>query len=48
VRVYGEETDPAAGPRVVDTTVVERVVARIARIPEASVSSDERERLREL
>ena len=48
VRVYGEETDPAAGPRVVDTSVVERVVARIARIPEASVSSDERERLREL
>jgi ATP-dependent Clp protease ATP-binding subunit ClpA len=48
VRVYGEETDPAAGPRVVDKAVVERVVARIARIPEASVSSDERERLREL
>ena len=48
VRVYGEETDPAGGPRVVDTSVVERVVARIARIPEASVSSDERERLREL
>jgi ATP-dependent Clp protease ATP-binding subunit ClpA len=32
----------------VDKAVVERVVARIARIPEASVSSDERERLRDL
>jgi ATP-dependent Clp protease ATP-binding subunit ClpA len=48
VRVYGPETDPAAGPRTVDKAVVERVVARIARIPEASVSSDERERLRDL
>jgi len=49
VRVYGPEADsPEAGPRVVDVKVVERVVARIARIPEASVSSDERERLREL
>ena len=48
VRVYGPETDPAAGPRIVDKAVVERVVARIARIPEASVSSDERERLRDL
>ncbi len=48
VRVYGGETDPAAGPRTVDKAVVERVVARIARIPEASVSSDERERLRDL
>ncbi|MGO9309419.1 MAG: ATP-dependent Clp protease ATP-binding subunit ClpA [Spirochaetia bacterium] len=48
VRVYGAEADPAAGPRTVDKAVVERVVARIARIPEASVSSDERERLRDL
>jgi len=48
VRVYGPETDPAEGPRIVDKGVVERVVARIARIPEASVSSDERERLRDL
>jgi len=51
VRVYGPEADPASGengPRTVDARVVERVVARIARIPEASVSSDERERLREL
>ena len=60
VRVYGEEAaESAAGaegdagasntvPRTVDARVVERVVARIARIPEASVSSDERERLREL
>ncbi len=48
VRVYGPETDPADGPRTVDLAVVERVVARIARIPEASVSSDERERLRDL
>jgi ATP-dependent Clp protease ATP-binding subunit ClpA len=48
VRVYGEETDPPDGPRVVDKAVVERVVARIARIPEASVSSDERTRLKDL
>ncbi|MGA2640819.1 MAG: ATP-dependent Clp protease ATP-binding subunit ClpA [Spirochaetia bacterium] len=48
VRVYGPETDPVGGRRTVDKAVVERVVARIARIPEASVSSDERERLRDL
>jgi ATP-dependent Clp protease ATP-binding subunit ClpA len=48
VRVYGQETEGESGPRTVDKKVVERVVARIARIPEASVSSDERERLREL
>jgi len=50
VRVYGPEAEAGteAGPRTVDVKVVERVVARIARIPEASVSSDERERLREL
>jgi ATP-dependent Clp protease ATP-binding subunit ClpA len=52
VRVYGPENGPengpADGPREVDRGVVERVVARIARIPEASVSSDERERLRDL
>jgi ATP-dependent Clp protease ATP-binding subunit ClpA len=48
VRVYGPETEPDAGPRTVEKSVIERVVARIARIPEASVSSDERERLRDL
>ncbi|HET6451710.1 MAG TPA: ATP-dependent Clp protease ATP-binding subunit ClpA [Spirochaetia bacterium] len=48
VRVYGPEAEGESGPRTVDLKVVERVVARIARIPEASVSSDERERLREL
>jgi ATP-dependent Clp protease ATP-binding subunit ClpA len=48
VRVYGPETDPSAGPRSVDVKVVEQVVARIAKIPEASVSADEREKLRDL
>jgi ATP-dependent Clp protease ATP-binding subunit ClpA len=50
VRVYGPKAEDGKeeGPRTVDVKVVERVVARIARIPEASVSSDERERLREL
>jgi ATP-dependent Clp protease ATP-binding subunit ClpA len=49
VRVYGEETEAAApGPREVGVKVVEQVVARIAKIPEASVSSDERERLKSL
>jgi ATP-dependent Clp protease ATP-binding subunit ClpA len=47
VRVYGGE-DESEGPRPVDLRTVERVVARMAKIPEASVSSDERERLRSL
>jgi ATP-dependent Clp protease ATP-binding subunit ClpA len=47
VRLYGSDGD-GAGPRPVDVKVVERVVARIAKIPEASVSADERERLRGL
>jgi ATP-dependent Clp protease ATP-binding subunit ClpA len=34
--------------KVVDVKVVEQVVARIAKIPEASVSSDEREKLKSL
>ncbi|HUI72665.1 MAG TPA: ATP-dependent Clp protease ATP-binding subunit ClpA [Spirochaetia bacterium] len=46
VRIYGEEGSPE--PREVGTKVVEQVVARIARVPAASVSSGERERLREL
>ena len=35
-------------PRPSDVKVIEQVVARIAKIPEASVSSDEREKLRDL
>src|SRR5208337_4321894 len=49
VRVYGPEAEGAEpGPREVSVRVVEQVVARIAKIPEASVSSDEREKLRNL
>ncbi|MGA2477700.1 MAG: ATP-dependent Clp protease ATP-binding subunit ClpA [Spirochaetia bacterium] len=52
VRIYGEEpaagADGAAAPRAVDGKVIEQVVARIAKIPAASVSSNERERLKEL
>ncbi len=48
VRVYGPETPESEGPRPVETRVIEQVVARIAKIPAASVSSDERERLRDL
>src|SRR5271157_2419190 len=50
VRVYGPETQGGAdiGPREVSAKVVEQVVARIAKIPEASVSSDEREKLKNL
>jgi ATP-dependent Clp protease ATP-binding subunit ClpA len=46
-RVYDPET-PDGSPRVVDVRAVEKVVARIARIPEASVSANERDRLRSL
>jgi ATP-dependent Clp protease ATP-binding subunit ClpA len=46
VRIYGEEGTP--DPRPVSTKVVEQVVARIARVPAASVSSGERERLKDL
>jgi ATP-dependent Clp protease ATP-binding subunit ClpA len=60
VRVYGADAETAGpppadaaapqppAPRTVDVKVIERVVARIAKIPEASVSTDERTRLREL
>jgi ATP-dependent Clp protease ATP-binding subunit ClpA len=50
VRVYGEEpqTDAKAAARVVDARAVEKVVARIAKIPEASVSTDELARLKSL
>jgi ATP-dependent Clp protease ATP-binding subunit ClpA len=50
VRVYGQQAAEGEenGPRAVDAKVVEQVVARIAKIPEASVSSNERERLRSL
>ena len=49
VRVYGSEPEAGAqGPRPVDARIVEQVVARIAKIPEASVSSDEREKLKNL
>src|SRR5271157_219572 len=50
VRVYGPESQGGAdiGPREVSAKVVEQVVARIAKIPEASVSSDEREKLKNL
>ncbi len=54
-RVYGPEaeteTDEAGGPaaaRGVGVKDIEHVVARIARVPEASVSSDERDRLKHL
>jgi ATP-dependent Clp protease ATP-binding subunit ClpA len=43
VRVYGE-----TGSNTVGTDIVEKIVARIAKIPEASVSSDELTRLRRL
>ncbi len=43
VRIYGPE-----GERSVDTGVVEKVVAKIAKIPEASVSTDELARLKSL
>jgi ATP-dependent Clp protease ATP-binding subunit ClpA len=46
VRIYGEEG--TADPRPVGTKVIEQVVARIARVPAASVSSGERERLKDL
>ncbi|MBE3064742.1 MAG: ATP-dependent Clp protease ATP-binding subunit ClpA [Spirochaetes bacterium] len=54
VRLYGPQgaggssSGEEAGPRTVDVKVVEQVVARIAKIPEASVSSNERERLKSL
>jgi ATP-dependent Clp protease ATP-binding subunit ClpA len=50
VRVYGPQGAEGEenGPRTVDVKVVEQVVARIAKIPEASVSSNERERLKSL
>ena len=48
VRVYGPETEGVQGPRPVDVKTVEQVVARIAKIPAASVSSDEREKLKSL
>jgi ATP-dependent Clp protease ATP-binding subunit ClpA len=50
VRLYGPQgaEGEESGPRTVDVKVVEQVVARIAKIPEASVSSNERERLKSL
>jgi ATP-dependent Clp protease ATP-binding subunit ClpA len=51
VRVYGGEAGSEAaapGPRDVGLEVIERVVARIAKIPEATVSASERERLKGL
>jgi len=49
VRVYGPEDEGEnPGPRTVDVKTVEQVVARIAKIPQASVSSDEREKLKSL
>jgi ATP-dependent Clp protease ATP-binding subunit ClpA len=60
VKVYGREAaagapaaeppaaDASAEPPLVDVGSIEKVVARIARVPEASVSSGERERLRNL
>ncbi|HEY9593224.1 MAG TPA: AAA family ATPase, partial [Spirochaetia bacterium] len=44
-KVYGEGGDV---PRVVDVRAIERIVARMAKIPEASVSTDERQKLRTL
>ena len=58
VKVYGEPAETPAGDApaaaspetapLVDVGDIEKVVARIARVPEASVSSGERERLRNL
>ncbi|MCX7029293.1 MAG: ATP-dependent Clp protease ATP-binding subunit ClpA [Spirochaetes bacterium] len=54
VKVYGAPgaeppaADASAEPPLVDVGEIEKVVARIARVPEASVSSGERERLRNL
>jgi ATP-dependent Clp protease ATP-binding subunit ClpA len=48
-RVYGAETAAGeGGRRTVDSAAIEKVVARIAKIPEASVSADEVSRLKEL
>jgi ATP-dependent Clp protease ATP-binding subunit ClpA len=51
-RVYGGGDEGAgegeAPPIAVDTAAIERIVARIAKIPEASVSSDELMRLKSL
>ncbi len=48
VRIYGSDAAEASAPRPVGIKVIEEVVARIARIPAASVSSRERERLKDL
>ncbi len=48
VRVYGRRRKAARARGRSDTKVIEQVVARIARIPAASVSSGERERLKDL
>jgi ATP-dependent Clp protease ATP-binding subunit ClpA len=54
VKVYGASAaeppaaDASVEPPLVDVGAIEKVVARIARVPEASVSSGERERLRNL
>ncbi|MGA2615886.1 MAG: ATP-dependent Clp protease ATP-binding subunit ClpA [Spirochaetia bacterium] len=48
VRIYGNDAAEAGRPRPVSTKVIEEVVARIARVPAASVSSRERERLKDL
>jgi len=51
VRIYGTDAGAGAaphGPRPVSTKVIEEVVARIAKIPAASVSSGERERLKDM
>jgi ATP-dependent Clp protease ATP-binding subunit ClpA len=49
VRVYGPEVEGEnQGPREVDLKTIEQVVARIAKVPAASVSSNERARLKSL
>ena len=47
-RVHPHGDEGAPDPRPVETKVIEQVVARIARVPAASVSSGERERLKDL
>jgi ATP-dependent Clp protease ATP-binding subunit ClpA len=48
LRITTPGADPAAAPPTVDVPEVERVVARMAHIPEKQASSSDRERLRTL
>ncbi len=47
-RPANEPNDPAADPPVVTVSAIERVVAKMARVPEKQASSSDKERLRTL